>query len=432
MPIEPAGVIQHGLKQPTTAMTNVISGSLTTLYSDRAILESSDGSFDVSEFADDGHCQLRCRTDVHSQIDTHWQGPGKGLSRSPENAWLDIEWEGERLEVVTITWNEFHVQRTKHWIIAERADVAERFFLAVCEWCHEVRGEVLVFGGGCWSKSAELYAAIRDSRFDNLVLPADQKEMIQRDFLQFLAAQETYRKYGVPWKRGVLLLGPPGNGKTHCVKALVNLLRIPCLYVTSFKSPYQHNEDGSIHAVFDRARKATPCVLVLEDLDSLLNDGNRSFFLNELDGFASNTGIITLATCNHPERLDASILERPSRFDMKYHFDLPADQERQSYTRLWNDSLQSELRIPADRLDEIVRLTDGFSYAYIKELFLSSVMRWISDQHAGGMIAVMETQVAALRRQMRSELDAKPAPAPVDAESTRSRHDGLPRQTRRD
>src|SRR5690349_12665 len=79
--------------------------------------------------------------------------------------------------------------------------------------------------------------------------------------------------------------------------------------------------------VFKRARMKPPCVIVLEDLDSMIDNKNRSFFLNELDGFHSNTGVVVLATTNHPEKLDSSILDRPSRFDRKYYFQLPAEAE---------------------------------------------------------------------------------------------------------
>ena len=67
--------------------------------------------------------------------------------------------------------------------------------------------------------------------------------------------------------------------------------------------------------VFERARGLRPCVLVLEDLDSLVNDENRSFFLNQIDGFEQNHGLMILATTNHPDRIDSAIIDRPSRFD---------------------------------------------------------------------------------------------------------------------
>ncbi len=69
--------------------------------------------------------------------------------------------------------------------------------------------------------------------------------------------------------------------------------------------------------VFNKARQLSPCVLVLEDLDSLVDDVNRSFFLNQLDGLEKNDGLLVIGTTNHFDRLDPGISTRPSRFDRK-------------------------------------------------------------------------------------------------------------------
>lgn len=70
-------------------------------------------------------------------------------------------------------------------------------------------------------------------------------------------------------------------------------------------------------AVFNKARQLAPCIVVLEDLDSLINDGNRSFFLNQVDGIEGNDGLLLIGTTNHFERLDPGLSTRPSRFDRK-------------------------------------------------------------------------------------------------------------------
>lgn len=76
-------------------------------------------------------------------------------------------------------------------------------------------------------------------------------------------------------------------------------------------------EEGSMAAVFDKARQLAPCVVVLEDLDSLINNSNRSFFLNQLDGLSGNDGLLIIGTTNHFDRLDPGLSTRPSRFDRK-------------------------------------------------------------------------------------------------------------------
>lgn len=169
----------------------------------------------------------------------------------------------------------------------------------------------------------------------------------------------------------------------------------------SFKT-YHGTDHHCIGAVFERARESAPCLLVLEDLDSLVDDGNRSFFLNELDGFAANEGIVILATTNHPDRLDPAILDRPSRFDRKYHFELPGTAERQAYIALWNGQVQPDLQLSERGLLKVAERTSGFSFAYLKELFLSAMMGWINNPQAGTMEQVMDTQITLLRQHMES------------------------------
>lgn len=76
-------------------------------------------------------------------------------------------------------------------------------------------------------------------------------------------------------------------------------------------------DEGSMAEVFGKARQLAPCVVILEDLDSLINDSNRSFFLNQLDGLEGNDGLLVIGTTNHFERLDPGLSTRPSRFDRK-------------------------------------------------------------------------------------------------------------------
>jgi ATP-dependent 26S proteasome regulatory subunit len=207
----------------------------------------------------------------------------------------------------------------------------------------------------------------------DLVLAGDQAQRIRDDVASFVGARDLYARYRVPYKRGVLLTGPPGNGKTHCVRAIIKDAKLPTLYVKSFE-----------------------------------------VFLNELDGVAADTGILTLATTNHAERLDPALLERPSRFDRKYLFDLPGLSERQRYIALWRSRLEHDMRIDDAAATRLLEGTDGFSYAYLKELFVSSMVRWVGAK--GDMAAVLEDELEHLRAQAQrpaaeAESQGKTAPS---------------------
>jgi hypothetical protein len=380
-----------------------VSRKLSDLYPNRTVIESSMGLFDLLAYARAGQCHVVTETSVFNEarIDC-CEEDNKEYTYEPVNAWFNVLWQNALLDVLFITWTEEGYRERRHWIIADTRELAEDFLRAVCKWSAEVRGEILVFDGGYWSKNEELFTSIKSADFKNLILPAALKQEIQDDFTRFFASRQSYEKYGIPWKRGVLFIGPPGNGKTHMVKALINQLQQPCLYVKSFKSYYGTDHDR-MRKVFARARKTTPCIVVLEDLDSLVDKNNRSFFLNELDGFAENTGVVVLATTNYPEKLDAAILDRPSRFDRKYYFELPAAKERLAYIDLWNRSLEAKLRVSAVALPRLVKQTKGFSFAYLKELFLSSMMEWIAKPTNQGMDKVVLHRATILREQMKGK-----------------------------
>lgn len=400
-------LIDDALHEPAQAISYRLHRWLRGLFPDRALLEGNDQTFNLEGYGRAGHCLLEENALPLSQHLTYWLGSGGALHRA-QQAWFAVDWRGECLDVLVMHWNDNMSSPYHYFILADQMATAERFLGAVCDWQMELRDEILVFEGGGWHKDQELFSAIKNATLDNLVLRGTLKEDVYADLAGFFASRETYETYGVPWKRGILLLGPPGNGKTHAVKALVNALARPCLYVKSFHA--QLPDEYSIRAVFDRARAAAPCVLVLEDLDSLVTPTNRSFFLNELDGFAGNTGILTLATTNHPERLDPAILDRPSRFDRKYPFDLPALEERRTYIARWNETLKPALRLSEGAVTAIAEGTDGFSFAYLKELFIAATMRWIATQQEGAMDAIMGEQVDVLREQMASVMPLVDAP----------------------
>ena len=389
--------IRDALFKPDDYIAYHVGRELAELHPDKTILEGTTGYFDLDAFVRAEKCSIIEEKSVFNDVKTEWNGVGEKLTHRIENAWLNVLWAGQLFDVVLITWNDGCRRRRHQWIIADDLKLAQRFLEAVCEWSCEVRGEILVYQGGFFEKNEELFETIKNSTFDSLILPASLKELIQADFAQFFQSRDLYERHKIPWKRGALFIGPPGNGKTHTVKALVNSFAKPCLYIRSFKSEYATDQENMAE-VFKRARMTTPCFVVLEDLDSMLDDENRSFFLNELDGFETNTGVVVLATTNHPEKLDTAILDRPSRFDRKYFFGLPSADERQQYIEKWNEQLQLELRVSEGAAARLVQQTEGFSFAYMKELYLSSLSQWMAGQGRESMDEIILAQSDLLSR----------------------------------
>jgi hypothetical protein len=151
--------------------------------------------------------------------------------------------------------------------------------LVTGRWTSELHDEVYVFDSGRWDKNASLWKAIRSSRWVDILLSAATKQSLTDDVLGFFNSKAMYREYLAPWKRGIIFHGPPGNGKTMTIKALANSLgqckeSVAILIVKSFQT-CEGPQEG-VRAIFSRTRAIAPCILVLEDLDSLLVDGVRS------------------------------------------------------------------------------------------------------------------------------------------------------------
>ncbi|HEX6731604.1 MAG TPA: ATP-binding protein [Pyrinomonadaceae bacterium] len=394
--------IRDAISQPNDYVAYHVGRELVEMHPEKTVVEGRTGYFDLEAFVRAEKCSVVEQKSVFHHVKTEWDDVGKKFKDQIENSWLNVLWKGQLLEVVLITWQEDCFRRRHHWIIADDRKTAEEFFDAVCEWSCEVRAEILVYQDGFFQKSSRLFRSIKDATFNNLVLPESLKAEIQNDFGQFFQARELYDRYRIPWRRGAIFIGPPGNGKTHTVKALINRLGKPCLYVRGFKSEYA-TEQENMAEVFKRARMTTPCLVVLEDLDAMIDDENRAFLLNELDGFDSNTGVVVLATTNHPEKLDSAILNRPSRFDRKYYFHPPGEEERRVYIEKWNEQLEVELRISQPITATLVRETEHFSFAYLKELFVGSLAQWMVRQGGESMDKILLDQSRLLAGQMKTE-----------------------------
>ncbi|NEP53672.1 MAG: ATP-binding protein, partial [Moorea sp. SIO3C2] len=339
---------------------------------------------------------------------TLWNAKKHKLRYEQKNFCFEVNWQDHVLMVLQLSWPQGYFDDCQYyWILADTQVIADDFFKAVCQWNSQVREEVLVFEGGFWQKNRDLYASIKSATLENLVLAGSLKEDIHEDAQRFFESRDMYAEYNVPWKRGLLFIGPPGNGKTHMVKALINSLGHPCLYIKSFKTR-QSTDTDNMRLAFNRVREAAPCIVVIEDLDALVDDENRSFFLNELDGFALNDGVLMIASTNHPERLDIAILERPSRFDRKYHFDPPEVNDRATYLRLWNQKLRAAMQLSDEHINEIAEKSDNFSYAYLKELLLAASMAWVQKRAPGTMATIMHEQLEKLRVQMKSQSSEMP------------------------
>ena len=244
-----------------------ISQKLAKIYPQEAWVKGHDPAFNVEAFARAGHCTMLPSVQTHNQRDSWWGSNNKPY-QTMNNGLIQIRWEDYQLDVVLVSCGNTRY----YWILADTEEVANNFFSAVCQWSCEIRSdEILVFQNGYFSKASELLKRIEGMTFDDTILEEKLKQEIQDELSEFFELRRIYEELELrlPWKRGLLFTGSPGNGKTKTIRAIINQMRrqLKCLYVKDFYS------SDSIYHVFQAARQYAPCLLVLEDLDSLLNEG---------------------------------------------------------------------------------------------------------------------------------------------------------------
>lgn len=140
-------------------------------------------------------------------------------------------------------------------------------------------------------------------------------------------------------QRGLIFHGLPGNGKTISIKALLHKLSqrdppIPTLYV---KSTGRDADSDDIRNIFKKARENAPCLLVLEDIDSLVKDNLKSFFLNEIDGLEGNDGIMIIGSTNYRKPTFSGSLAPDRNVCHKFHPENRVNQQRKFGSSTWDE-----------------------------------------------------------------------------------------------
>ncbi|KAG8928704.1 hypothetical protein FRC02_006579 [Tulasnella sp. 418] len=309
-----------------------------------------------------------------------------------------LEWEGLKFIVYILKFTENTYMTVEQFhFVHDSEDQIRRFILACSEHSNALHDEILVFAQGFWHKDHQLWEEVQKANWDDVILAADFKKRVQNDVTNFFKSEKVYRDLAIPWKRGIIFLGPPGNGKTISIKAIMKGCPHPSLLVRSFQS--WAGEEAAMQEVFGMARRMSPCIVIFEDLDSLINDRNRSFFLNEIDGLQNNDGLLIIGSTNHFDRLDPALSKRPSRFDRKFAFNAPERPQRVAYAQYWQSKLKSNgtISFPDSLVETFADLTNDFSFAFMKEAFVSTLVILAGEPDRGSFEDVLKEQVKALR-----------------------------------
>jgi len=210
--------------------------------------------------------------------------------------------------------------------------------------------------------------------WDDVVLTKEQRIALDKNIVKFIDNIELFESKNLPTSRGCLVTGPPGTGKTLTCSAIMNQVESTIIYITS----EDIQERGQIAELYEVARKVSPTIMVVEDIDTLggidrTKGGDHPIlgeFLNCLAGVENNGGVITVATTNYPEYLDKALVDRPGRFDLRIDFGLPDEKLRKYILQKYLSSFNHQ----NIDLAPLVKDTEGMTGAHLKEMVMMAYM----------------------------------------------------------
>ena len=210
--------------------------------------------------------------------------------------------------------------------------------------------------------------------WDDVVLTKDQRTALEKNIVKFIDNIELFESKNLPTSRGCLVTGPPGTGKTLTCSAIMNQVESTIIYITS----EDIQERGQIAELYEIARKVSPTIMVVEDIDTLggidrTKGGDHPIlgeFLNCLAGVESNGGVVTIATTNYPEYLDKALVDRPGRFDFRIDFGLPDDKLRKHILAKY----LSHFNHKNIDFKPLIKDTKGMTGAHLKEMVMMAYM----------------------------------------------------------
>lgn len=214
--------------------------------------------------------------------------------------------------------------------------------------------------------------------FDDIAGLKEEKEELY-ELVDFLKNPQKFRDLGAKIPKGVLMVGPPGTGKTYISRAIAGEAGVPFFSISGsdFVEMFVGVGASRVRSMFDEAKKNSPCIIFIDEIDAVgrqrgtgLGGGHdeREQTLNqllvEMDGFSTNEGIIMIAATNRPDILDKALL-RPGRFDRTIHIGIPDIREREEILAIHtkNKPLADDVS-----LAEIASATTGFTPADLENL----------------------------------------------------------------
>ena len=251
--------------------------------------------------------------------------------------------------------------------------------------------------------NAKVYVQSSDGiKFADVAGEDEAKENLA-EIVDYLHTPEKYKEIGAQMPKGILLVGPPGTGKTMLAKAVAGEANVPFFSMSGseFVEMFVGMGASKVRDLFKQAKEKAPCIVFIDEIDAIgkKRDGQMggndereqtlNQLLTEMDGFEGNNGVIILAATNRPESLDPA-LTRPGRFDRRVPVELPDLKGREEILKVHAKKIK--LEGPVD-FEKVARMASGASGAELANIVNEAALRAVRDGRKGATQADLEESI---------------------------------------
>ena len=246
----------------------------------------------------------------------------------------------------------------------------------------------MIFNMG--KSNAKVYVKSSDGIHFSDVEGVDEAEDNLKEIVDYLSDPSKYSEIGASMPKGVLLVGPPGTGKTMLAKAVAGEANVPFFSMSGseFVEMFVGMGASKVRDLFKQAKEKAPCIVFIDEIDAIGQKRNSGTIggndereqtlnqlLTEMDGFEGNTGVIILAATNRPESLDPA-LTRPGRFDRRVPVELPDLKGREAILKVHAKKVKTESGIDYGK---VARMASGASGAELANIVNEAALRAVRD-----------------------------------------------------
>ena len=262
-------------------------------------------------------------------------------------------------------------------------------------------GNFMSFGMG--KSNAKIYVKSSEGiKFSDVAGEDEAKENLS-EIVDYLHDPSKYKEIGASMPKGILLVGPPGTGKTMLAKAVAGEANVPFFSISGseFVEMFVGMGAAKVRDLFKQAKEKAPCIVFIDEIDAIgqrrdaraMGNDEREQTLNqlltEMDGFEGNNGVMILAATNRPESLDPA-LTRPGRFDRRVPVELPDLKGREAILRVHAKHVKTDGSVDFNR---IARMSSGASGAELANIVNEAALRAVRAGRAAATEADMEESI---------------------------------------